>query len=109
MGNRSQLGLRNVVATSGISVGPRSPIDTRKYLELASLTSQPFGVLSRSPSVVNLGRRSVVRKRLVEMQHGSKSGSTTSRDPRLPPRHTGATLFTGRVGMFEALLCVYNG
>lgn len=107
--NHSQWGLRNVLATSAISVGPKSLIDMRKDPELASLTSQPFGARSHSPSVVNLSRRSVVRKRLVELQHGSKSSSTTSRDPRLPPRHTEAALFTERVGMFEALLCIFNG
>lgn len=97
VGDHPQLGLRNLLSTSVISVGPRSPVDTRKDLDLASLTSQPFGARSHSPSLVNLGRRSVVRKRLMDMQHGSKSSSTTSRDPRLPPRHTVATLFTERV------------
>jgi hypothetical protein len=106
VGDHPQLGLRNLLSTSVISVGPRSPVDTRKDLDLASLTSQPFGARSHSPSLVNLGRRSVVRKRLMDMQHSSKSSSTTSRDPRLPPRHTVATLFTERVGMFEALRCL---
>ena len=109
VGNHSQSGLRNVLATSVISVGPKSPFDMRQDLELAPLTSQPFGAQSHSPSVVNLSRRSVVRKRLLEMQHSSKSSSTTSRDPPLPPRHTGAPLFMERVGMFDALLCVCNG
>lgn len=39
---------------------------------------------SHSPSIVNLGRRSVVRKRLAEMRHDSTSGSSTPRASRRP-------------------------
>jgi hypothetical protein len=119
MGNYSQLGLPKVLATSVISIGPRSHINARKNSELAypinhrslSDTSQSLGARSHSPSLVNLGCRSVVRKRLVEMQNGSMSSSSTSRDPHLPSRNTVATLLThGRPdGMFEAFLAVSYG
>ena len=119
MGNHLQMGLRKVLATSVISVGPRDHINARNDSELASSidyrsfsdTSQPFDAQSHSPSLVNLGRRSVVRKRLVEMQNGLTSSSSTSRDPRLPPQHTVATLPPrGRpVGMLGAFLAVSYG
>jgi hypothetical protein len=73
----------------------RSPIDTwRKDLELVPSTKdkplpaspQSSHTQSHSPSIVNLGRRSVVRKRLAEMQHHPTIGSSTSRNSRrLPP------------------------
>jgi hypothetical protein len=41
-----------------------------------------------SPSIVNLGRRSVVRKRLAEIKHSSISDASTPRDSRQAPTHT---------------------
>jgi hypothetical protein len=115
--NHSQLGERKVLAASVISVDPGNHIDARKDSELASpindlfseslnTSSRSFDARSHSPSLVSLGRRSVVRKRLVEMQNGSTSRGSSSRDPRLSPRHKVAALLTrGRpVGMFEAFL-----
>ena len=112
MGNHSQLGGRKVLAASVISVDPG---DARKDSELASPindlsslnpSSRSFDARSHSPSLVSLGRCSVVRKRLVEMQNGSTSSGSPSRDPRLSPQHTVAKLLTrGRpTGMFEAFL-----
>jgi hypothetical protein len=100
MGNHSQLELQKVLATSVISVGPSGHISAcndsgltppTNYRALSD-SSQPFDARAHSPSLVNLGRRSVVRKRLVEMQNGSTSGGSTLCDPRLPPRNTVATL-----------------
>ena len=42
---------------------------------------------SHSPSIVNLGHRSVVRKRLAEMQHDSTSGTSPVRVTRRPALH----------------------
>lgn len=42
---------------------------------------------SHSPSIVNLGHRSVVRKRLAEMQHDSTSGTSPPRISRRPALH----------------------
>ena len=113
MENDPQLESQKVLATSVISVGPRGHISACNDSELTSPThyrtfsdtSQSFDARAHSPSLVNLGRRSVVRKRLVEMQNGSTSGGSTLRDPRLPPRNTVATLLArGRpVGMFPCL------
>ena len=47
---------------------------------------------SHSPSIVNLGLRSVVRKRLAEMQHHPTMNSSTSHNSRQLPPHTVATL-----------------
>lgn len=113
MENHSQLEGRKVLAASEISVDSGDHINARNDLELVSPindlsslnpSSRSFDARSHSPSLVSLGRRSVVRKRLVEMQNGSTSRSSTSHDPRSSPRHTVATLLTrGRpVGMFEA-------
>ncbi|KAH9036925.1 hypothetical protein EDB84DRAFT_1268899 [Lactarius hengduanensis] len=94
-GNNLQLGRGKVLAASVVSVDPRSQFNARKDSELASPINDPpslepssrsFDARSHSPSLVNLGRRSVVRKRLVEMHNGSDSTSTrsgtTSRDSR---------------------------
>ena len=43
---------------------------------------------SHSPSIVNLGRRSVVRKRLAEMQRDSTSGTSPLRTSRRSAPHT---------------------
>jgi hypothetical protein len=43
---------------------------------------------SHSPSIVNLGRRSVVRKRLAEIQHSSTSGASTPPISHQSPTHT---------------------
>ncbi|KAI9442320.1 hypothetical protein H4582DRAFT_1809208 [Lactarius indigo] len=78
----------------------RSHFNARKDSELASPIndlspldppSRSFDARSNSPSLVNLGRRSVVRERLVEMQNGSmstRSGSTS----RPPPASETATI-----------------
>lgn len=42
---------------------------------------------SHSPSIVNLGHRSVVRKRLAEMRHDSTSGTSPVRVSRRPALH----------------------
>ncbi|KAI0305671.1 hypothetical protein B0F90DRAFT_1699893 [Multifurca ochricompacta] len=79
-----------------------SPIGARKGdLETASSVadlsllgsfSRSLRARSHSPSIVNLGRRSVVRKRLAEMQNHLMSDIPTSRDPHQSPSHTVATL-----------------
>ncbi|KAH8994051.1 hypothetical protein EDB92DRAFT_1795873 [Lactarius akahatsu] len=103
-GNHSQLGRGKVLAASVVSVDPRS-LNARKDSELASPINDPpslepssrsFDARSHSPSLVNLGRRSVVRKRLVAMQNGSTStrSGSTSRDSRSSSRHSVATPLT---------------
>lgn len=55
---------------------------------LSSSSTRSLHGHSHSPSIVNLGRRSVVRKRLAEIQHHSTSGTSTLRESRQPPPHT---------------------
>ncbi|KAH9176544.1 hypothetical protein EDB89DRAFT_2226630 [Lactarius sanguifluus] len=97
--NHSQLGRGKGLAASVVSVDPRSQFNADKDSELASPINDPpslepssrsFDVRSHSPSLVNLGRRSVVRKRLVEMQNSSTSirSGSASRDSRSSPRLT---------------------
>ena len=80
-----------------IAHGQRSLVDARTGSPEPALSNglQPLSGSTRSshshshsPSIVNLGRRSVVRKRLAEMRHDSTtSGSSTPRASRRPP-HT---------------------
>jgi hypothetical protein len=80
----------------------KSPVDTwRKDLGLVPPTKdkplpaspQSSHTQSHSPSIVNLGRRSVVRMRLAEMQPHPTIGSPTSRNSRrLPPLKVTTTL-----------------
>jgi len=49
---------------------------------------------SNSPSIVNLGRRSVVRKRLAEIQHHPISSTSRSHDSRQSPTRTVSRLTT---------------
>jgi hypothetical protein len=79
----------------------RSPIGAwRKDLELApsakdkTLPASPQSshTQSHSPSIVNLGRRSVVRKRLAEMQRHQTMSSSISHSSRQLPPPTVATL-----------------
>ncbi|KAH9054276.1 hypothetical protein EDB87DRAFT_1209118 [Lactarius vividus] len=104
-GNHSQLRRGNVLV---VSVDPRSQFNARKDSELASPINDPpslepssrsFDARSHSPSLVNLGRRSVVRKRLVEMQSDSTStrSGSTSRDSRFPRRAVATPLTRGPV------------
>ena len=62
------------------------PSDTFQPLSRSSTRSSHSH--SHSPSIVNLGRRSVVRKRLAEMRHDSISGTSTPRPPRRSTSHT---------------------
>ena len=55
---------------------------------LASSSKRASHSQPHSPSIVNLGRSSVVRKRLVELQRSSTSGSSTPRNSRQSPPRT---------------------
>ena len=79
-----------------VTPNQRNLVDAQKKgLEPASSTSpRPLSGPTRSshshshsPSIVNLGHRSVVRKRLAEMQHDSTSGTSPQRVTRRPALH----------------------
>ena len=55
---------------------------------LASSSKRTSHANPHSPSIVNLGRSSVVRKRLAEIQRSSTSGTSTPRTSRQTPPHT---------------------
>ena len=65
---------------------------------------------SHSPSIVNLGRRSVVRKRLAEIQHSSTSDAASPQDSRQYPLHiVPKPISRGRLaGNSEAVLELAN-
>lgn len=80
-----------------VTPNQRNLVDARKKdLEPAPSTSpRPLSASStrslhsrsHSPSIVNLGHRSVVRKRLAEMQYDSTSGTSPARISRRPALH----------------------
>jgi len=116
-GSRSPIGRQEGLAASVTSVGPRNhinesePASPNNGRSLLDPSSQSFDARSHSPSLAKLGRRSVVHKRVVEMQNSQTSSGSSSSDPRLSPQHTVATLLTrGRpVGMFETFLNSFAG
>ncbi len=69
-----------------------TPSISPKPLSDSSTRSSPSH--SHSPSIVNLGRRSVVRKRLAEMQHHSTSGTSPLRVSRRPALHRASHLIS---------------
>ena len=87
-----------------VTANQRDPVDAReKDLEPAPSTSpRPLSGSStrsshshsHSPSIVNLGHRSVVRKRLAEMQHDSTSGTSPVRVSRRPALHRASQFIT---------------
>lgn len=69
----------------------REPAPSPDIRSLASSSKRSSHSQSHSPSIVNLGRRSVVRKRLAEIQHTSISGASTPRDSHQSPTHTASS------------------
>ena len=65
---------------------------------LASSSKRTSHSHPHSPSIVSLGRRSVVRKRLAEIQRSSTSGTSTPRTSRQSSPHTVSKL-TSREGL----------
>jgi hypothetical protein len=66
----------------------REPAPSPDIRSLASSSKRSSHSQSHSPSIVNLGRRSVVRKRLAEIKHSSISGASAPRNSRQSPTHT---------------------
>lgn len=66
---------------------PKMDIETAPSTSPRPLPGSSLHVHSHSPSIVNLGHRSVVRKRLVEMQHDSTSRTSPVRVSRRPALH----------------------
>lgn len=63
------------------------PAPSTDLQPLSGPSTRPSLSHSHSPSIVNLGRRSVVRKRLAEMQRDSTSGTSPLRTSRRPAPH----------------------
>jgi hypothetical protein len=64
------------------------PAPSTSFQLLSGSSTRSSHSHSNSPSIVNLGRRSVVRKRLAEMQHDSTSGASTLPASHRPAPHT---------------------
>ena len=89
-------------SSAGITPSQGSRVDTQEedlgpgplpnIRPLANSSKRALHSQPHSPSIVNLGRSSVVRKRLAEIQRSSTSGSSTPRNSRQSPPRTVSNL-----------------
>ena len=81
-----------ITTSQGNRVGTREedlgPGPSPNIGPLASSSKRTSHSQPHSPSIVNLGRSSVVRKRLAEIQRSSTSSTSTPRNSRQSPPHT---------------------
>jgi hypothetical protein len=86
------------------------PTPSPNIRSLESYSERSSHSRSHSPSIVNLGRRSVVRKRLAEIQHSSTSDAASPHDSHQYPLHiVQKPISRGRLaGNSEAVLELAN-